>query len=236
MSVSVGERLLAGFVVLGALAVAIGAPIWWGEQRAAKPEDNPWHDTVFPREKPLLDEFPDIVQRRYLTLNVRMAAGGSKTFWDEKYSHRDECGFHHEDVNRCIAYSVWEISPDRRYVTLWVAHYEDGSAILIDRVTGTLLEFPSIPRLSPDGRHWAMVDDDDANRSGGISVLANERESPRIIASDDQGFCSYEAWDAADAFLIKCYDEEKNFESEFRVTWNEKGQLLKAATGRVFGP
>jgi hypothetical protein len=237
MSETKSERTIAGILVFGALFLAIMSPSRWHDSGhgwpAAKTTGNYWVDVAEPREREILFRHPDILVREGLTLTVRLADGNEKTYIDDPAAHDLQCGQDGSGSDACIKYHAWEVSPDQRYITLAVGFYEGGGALLIDRDAGSDLGLDATPHLSPDGRHWALVDDDDAYGSGMLAVLFNEAAGPRITASEIRDYCAFEAWETKSTFLIACYNFDARQSEEFRVTWDQAGALTVTPTGKI---
>jgi hypothetical protein len=237
MSSKHSEIGIAAAVVFGALLLAIMSPLWWQDNDHAWPvvkkTGNFWEDVAIPRERAVRTIHSRILRRDELKLTVSLADGGTRTYLDDESAHYLRCGNDGEPTEECIAYHVWEISPDLRYVTLRIGYYEDGSALLLDRATNAELYLADVPFLSPDGAHWAMVDADDADEPGNVSIIAPSSGAPRIIATGTVGVCDFGRWDTDTSFLITCYDLDLKTETELRVTWDSAGNLAMTPTGRT---
>ena len=192
---------------------------------------NEWIDVADPRECELLAAYPGVARRDNLSLVLKLKNGTTVYYYDDEYAHIIECGNHEDDVEDCIIYRIWEVSPNRRYVTLLVGFYEGGAAYLIDRATGTELPLSSPPYLSPSGRYWAAVDEDYAYGTGEIAVIGRRSGRPSILASETRDYCEFEKWDTDSAFLITCYDFDAEARAELRVTWDKVGALIMTPTG-----
>ena len=194
---------------------------------------NYWEDVANPRECELLNEYPGVVRRSDVSLTVKLKNGTTVYYYDNPYAHIIECGLHDDNTDDCLIFRVWDISPDRRYVTLKLGYYEGGSALLVDRQTGAELPLNSEPFLSPSGRYWAVVDSAGGYGAGVMDVVGRRSGRPSIIASADIGLCDFERWDSDTSFLVTCYDDETDVRAEQRVTWNRSGTMSMSSTGRV---
>ncbi len=106
MSLTLGERILAGAVVFGALLFAIASVTFWSSDRYACPvpsTGNLWKDEANPEECRLLRRFPGIAQRDGKRLTITLVSGQSRVFADE-----GECWV----SESCIFYVLGSITPD----------------------------------------------------------------------------------------------------------------------------
>jgi hypothetical protein len=202
--------------------------------RAPEPKTgNGWADVANPRECELLAAYPGVVTRDDLSLIVKLKNRTTVYYYDNPYAHILECGNHGDTADECLIFRVWEISPNRRYVTLKLGYYEGGSAMLIDRQTGDELPLSSAPFLSPSGRYWAAVDDDNAYGTGEIAVVGRKFGKLSVIAAMVKDNCNFERWDTDTSFLVICYDFDLDTDTELRVTWDKSGALTMTPTRRA---
>jgi hypothetical protein len=184
---------------------------------------NYWDDVGDPRDCELLAAYPGVVRRNGPTLIVKLKNETTVYYYDDE----------DDDGRKTVIYRVWDISPDRRYVTLWIGYFEGGTTLLIDRATGEELDLDSPPRLSPNGRYWAAVDDTVSSGVGQIVVVGRRFGKPSVIASSVRMLCNFNKWDSDTSFLMTCYDDETSMNAELRVTWDKAGSLTTTPTGRT---
>ncbi|HEY1545172.1 MAG TPA: hypothetical protein VGG01_22465 [Xanthobacteraceae bacterium] len=171
-----------------------------------------------------LTRLKGLVTRSGDVLRLHLEGGRAKVY----ISARDACA--QDQVDKCVIHLLARFYPwPRPYFLVGTNYYECGHFDLVSRRGGSVVEMATVPELSPGGKYWVSVDqDDECDRKYDVAIWSTESDPPALefkyTATQYENW-TVAGWDGDDRIKFKV------FVNASQGAYDQDAEVVRSATG-----